>query len=181
VVTATARRRRSEQRHLHHASDDCRRRWRAFKSRRAKPAGSSDQRRGHSQHLSPSVTESVGLSWRGSGANGAPTSMFPTTSLGSSDRLIGTISPADRELPQPLNSSMWRIRRFNRRLVTSGEWGVGPLATVIRRSACSTACAPASAPRPGRPSANRVPLGCAAGNHSVLLYTPFRSRRNSLT
>jgi hypothetical protein len=119
--------------------------------------------------FTPSTTESIGLSWRGGGANGAPTDMLPQDITGFHlqaywNNLAGgsatTANPRNSlNQPHPTISVTW---------ATSGEWGAGtgngdPTERMLNGMVTSFSTTEAGAQTV---TINGVP----AGSHSVLLY-----------
>jgi hypothetical protein len=120
--------------------------------------------------FTPSATQSIGWSFEGSGANGAPTAMLPTDITGFhpqaywnniTDPSGGPATPTTSDnTPHPTVTIQW---------ATSGEWGAGtgnsdPLERMLNGMATSFATTEAGA--------QSITLaGVPAGSHSVFLYT----------
>jgi len=120
--------------------------------------------------FAPSATQSVGWSFRGSGANGAPTDMLPTDITGFHPQAYwnnlapgsgGPLAPTTSDnTPHPSITIQW---------ATSGEWGSGtgngdPLERMLNGMCTATATSDAGA-------AVITLSGVPPGNHSVFLYT----------
>jgi hypothetical protein len=118
----------------------------------------------------PSATESIGLSWLGSGANGAPTAMLPTDITGFQPQAYwNNLAPGSGMLASPLNSSNQANSTITVSWATSGEWGSGtgnsdPLQRMLN-GMCTVSGTTEAA------SALVTFNGVPAGNHSIFLYT----------
>jgi len=120
--------------------------------------------------FTPSTTESVSLSWQGSGANGAPTAMLQTDITGFQPQAYwNNLTGGSGGPTQPLNSSNQPQSTITVSWATSGEWGVGtgtddPLERMLNGICTTTATTEAGA--------SVVTFeGVPSGNHSVFLYT----------
>jgi hypothetical protein len=120
--------------------------------------------------FTPSTTECIGLSWRGSGANGAPTDVLPTDITGFSKQAFwNNLTGGGGTLANPLNSSNVANPTITVNWATSGEWGVGtgnsdPTARMFNGICTSFGTDEGSA-------ATVTLSGVPAGNHSLFLYT----------
>lgn len=75
--------------------------------------------------FTPSTTESIGLSWRGGGANGAPTDMLPVDITGFHQQAYwNNLAGGSGTLATPINSSN-QPTTIQVTWTSSGEWGVG--------------------------------------------------------
>jgi hypothetical protein len=120
--------------------------------------------------FSPSATQSVGLSWRGSGANGAPTDMLPTDITGFHPQAYwNNLAPGSGGPMNPTTSDN-TPSTITVQWATTGEWGSGtgigdPLERMLN-GMCTARNVTTEA------SAATVTFGgVPAGNHSVFLYT----------
>jgi hypothetical protein len=120
--------------------------------------------------FTPSATESIAVSWRGSGANGAPTDMLPTDITGFHPQAYwNNLTGGSGTLASPLNSSNAANPTITVTWSTSGEWGAGtgnedPLQRMLNGMATSFGTTEAGA--------QTVTLsGVPPGNHSVFLYS----------
>jgi hypothetical protein len=117
-----------------------------------------------------STTECIGLSWRGSGANGAPTDMLVDDITGFLPQAYwNNLTGGSGSLPNPINSSNQPNSSITVTWATSGEWGVGtgnsdPLQRMLNGMATSFSI---MADSPQSVTFSGVP----AGNHSLFLYT----------
>ncbi len=120
--------------------------------------------------FTPSVTESIGLSWVGSSANGAPTAMLPEDITGFQPQAYwNNLTNGSGNLATALNSSNVANPTITVSWGTSGEWGVGTgnqdaTERMLNGMATSSATDAASAQ-------NVTFSGVPPGNHSLLLYT----------
>jgi len=120
--------------------------------------------------FTPSATESVGLSWVGGGANGAPTAMFPTDITGFHPQAYwNNLAGGSGTLAGPTNSANAVSSAITVTWATSGEWGVGTGnsdATERMLNGMATSSGTSEA------TGQSVTLaGVPAGSHSVFLYT----------
>lgn len=120
--------------------------------------------------FTPSTTESIGLSWRGGGANGAPTDMLPTDITGFHQQAYwNNLAGGSGTMAQPRNSSNQPHPTVSVSWATSGEWGVGtgnsdPTERMLNGMVTSFSTTEGGA--------QTVTLsGVPAGNHTILLYT----------
>lgn len=120
--------------------------------------------------FTPSTTQSIGLSWRGGGANGAPTDMLPQDITGLHLQAYwNNLAGGGGALPNPNTSDNTPHPTITVNWATSGEWGVGtgnssPTERMLNGMVTSFATSEGNA--------QTVTLtGVPAGNHSVLLYT----------
>jgi hypothetical protein len=118
----------------------------------------------------PSATESIAVSFRGSGANGAPTSMLPDDIVGFQKQAYwNNVSGGSGNLPAPTNSSNAAHPTVVVDWATSGEWGAGtgiedPTGRMLNGMCASFGTTPATA--------QTITLsGVPAGRHSLLIYT----------
>ncbi len=120
--------------------------------------------------FTPSATECIGLSWRGSGANGAPTAMLPTDITGFSKQAYwNNLTGGGGTLANPINSSNVANPTITVNWATSGEWGVGTGNSDPTERMFNGMCTSFST---DEGSAVTVTLsGVPSGNHSLLLYT----------
>ena len=119
--------------------------------------------------FTPSTTESIGLSWRGGGANGAPTDVLPQDITGFHpqaywNNLAGgsgsTNLPVNsRNQPHPTISVTW---------ATSGEWGAGTGNSDPTERMLNGMCTTFGTSEAGAQAVTF--LGVPAGTHSVLVY-----------
>ena len=120
--------------------------------------------------FTPSPTESVGLSWRGAGANGAPTDMFPTDITGFHQQAYWNNLMGAGGGPVQVTTSSNRVHETVMVMwQTSSEWGSGTgnqdaterMLNGMTRFPDGGADAPQSVTFSGVPS----------GSHALLLYT----------
>jgi hypothetical protein len=121
-------------------------------------------------NFTPSTTESVGLSWVGGGANGAPTEMLPVDITGFHPQAYWNNLTGGSGGPAPVTtSSNVAHPTIMISWATSGEWGAGtgeddPLQRMLNGMATTSGTTDAAA--------STVTLsGVPAGSHSVFLYT----------
>ena len=119
--------------------------------------------------FTPSATESIGFSWRGGGANGAPTDMLPGDITGfQAQAYWNNLTGGSGNLASPLNSSNQPHATVTLEWSTSGEWGVGtgnqsPLERMLNGTSTSFGV--------NELGAQSVTLnGVPPGRHSLLLY-----------
>jgi hypothetical protein len=120
--------------------------------------------------FTPSATESVGLSWEGEGANGAPTEILPQDIAGFHQQAYWNNLTAGSGGPMPATNSNNEVHStIMVEWQTSGEWGVGtgeadPTERLLNGMATSTST---------DPNAQQTVTfsGVPAGSHSVLIYT----------
>jgi hypothetical protein len=118
----------------------------------------------------PSTTKSIGLSWVGGGANGAPTAMLPTDITGFQPQAYwNNLVGGSGTLAAPTNSDNGVSSEITVTWTTSGEWGVGTGnsdATERMLNGMVTSFSTTEA------AAQTVTLsGVPAGSHSIFLYT----------
>ncbi|HXJ56582.1 MAG TPA: immunoglobulin domain-containing protein, partial [Verrucomicrobiae bacterium] len=120
--------------------------------------------------FTPSTTESIGISWHGGGANGAPTDLFSDDITGFFPQAYwNNVASGGGALPNPIDSANLAHPTIAVTWATSGEWGVGtgnedPLGRLFNGTCTSFATA--------EDQAQTVTLtGVPPGRHSLLLYT----------
>jgi hypothetical protein len=120
--------------------------------------------------FTPSTTESLGFSWIGDGANGAPTDMLLDDITGfHAQAFWNNLDGGAGTLASPLNSDNLAHPTVQVAWATSGEWGVGTgeddaLSRLFNGTSTIFATTEAGA--------QTVTLsGVPAGRHSLLLYT----------
>jgi len=120
--------------------------------------------------FTPSANESIGLSWQGSGANGAPTAMLPTDITGFQRQAYwNNLTGGSGTLANPTNSSNQPHPTISVNWTTSGEWGVGTGTSDATERLLNGMVTSFSTTESG---AQTVTLsGVPAGSHSLLLYT----------
>ena len=119
--------------------------------------------------FTPSTTESIALSWRGSGANGAPTDVLPQDITGFHRQAYwNNLTGGSGSLPTPINSSNVANPSITVTWATSGEWGAGTGNTDPTERMLNGMCTTFGTTEGGAQSVtfNGVP----AGTHSVLVY-----------
>ena len=119
--------------------------------------------------FTPSTTESVGLSWRGGGANGAPTDMFPQDITGAHLQAYwNNLAGGSGSTNAPVNSANQPHPTISVTWATSGEWGAGtgnsdPTERMLNGMATTFGTTEGGA--------QSVTIsGVPAGTHSVLVY-----------
>jgi hypothetical protein len=119
--------------------------------------------------FTPSETVSLGFSFLGSGANGAPTSMLTDDIAGYQKQAYwNNISAGSGSLPMPLNSNNEQDQDITVTWATSGEWGVGTRQENGDQRMLNGMDTSTSTTAPGE---SITFAGVPAGTHSVLLYT----------
>jgi len=120
--------------------------------------------------FTPSATESIGLNWRGSGANGAPTSLLVDDITGFHPQAYwNNLTGGSGTLAPPINSANAPNNAITVNWATSGEWAAGTGSDDATARLLNGIC-----------TAHGVDLGAAstvtfsgvpAGPHSLLIYT----------
>src|SRR6185436_21040652 len=120
--------------------------------------------------FNPSSVASVGLSFRGSGANGAPTDMTPQDITGFQPQAYwNNLSGGSGSLPNPITSANTPHSTITVNWATSGEWGAGtgtgdPQARMLNGMVTTFSTTEAGAQ-------TVTFTGVPAGHHSLFLYT----------
>jgi concanavalin A-like lectin/glucanase superfamily protein/HYR domain-containing protein/Ig-like domain-containing protein len=120
--------------------------------------------------FTPSTTESIGLSWRGGGANGAPTDMLATDITGFHLQAYwNNLAGGSLATPRTVNNSSNQMHpTITVQWSTSGEWGAGTGNGDPTERMLNGMCTSFSTSEAG---AQNVQInGVPAGSHSVLLY-----------
>ncbi len=123
----------------------------------------------------PSSTVSIGLSWRGSGANGAPTTMLPDDITGFQPQAFwNNLTGAGGTLASPTTSSNAPHSTISVTWATSGEWGVGTgTADTTTSDGTGRMLNGIATSRGGSEAAAQSVTfsGVPPGSHSVFVYT----------
>ena len=120
--------------------------------------------------FTPSETESIGLSWAGAGANGAPTAMLPQDITGFTPQAYWNNLTGGSGTASALVNSRNEINgTVSVTWATSGEWGAGTGTSDPLERMLNGMCTSASTDEGGAQTVTFA--GVPAGNHSLFLYT----------